>query len=330
MSEPPQDAGRALAAELMKLPTSYHVIHGAKRDVERGSIACLIIGPTGVWVIDAGDDVGEFVAVGGTLVNGSEPITPRLEAVSSNARYAREVLGVDANPVMCFADAKLPRSAQMVGRVRVVETSALADLIMAGQMILLPEHVQRTLERVGDWLRRPPGNQVSSSSRPPRTFAPPVEPRRRSRRIRVDRTRARSVVTSVLLLAALMAVCTFAVYAAIYLSGDDDPVPTTPTTTAVELTGADFLTVAATCPEAGGGYRLVPERTGSWSGRTGVTAVVDGQARVLGQFGPSDPMPAVAGVGPAATVGFDIQIIDGMGEGGTTYHSDITTPPSPC
>lgn len=158
----------ATALELMKLPREYHVIHGLKKGAGTTDIDQLVIGPTGVWVIDSKQDIGVFTAGKGTLWNGKYPINTKIAAVEDQAKYARDVLDVPTNAVLCFVQAELPRPAQMVGRVRVIQLDALAEHIMAGQITMLPNQIQATLERVGDWLRGPPTPRVETTRAPRR------------------------------------------------------------------------------------------------------------------------------------------------------------------
>lgn len=323
------DGERATADELMKLPTTFHIIHGLKKGPGRGDIDHLVIGPTGVWVIDSKNDAGELTAGKGTLWNGRYPITNKVEAVEAQARYAREVLGADTNPVLCFVQAKLPRPAQMVGRVRVLELGSLSEHIMAGQVTMLPEHVQAAVERVGDWLRRPPatGSATPGSSRRPAgssSLAPPPMP---SAIVRNRRSPLVSLVAGLLVLALLVGACSLAIAAFTTASRNLASSSDTTTTT---LVGPGYLAVQVDCPAPNGGHRLNPRVRNSPSGPIRVSAIVDGTPQYLGEFVNGQPLPPIEGMAPATTVGFDVQLVDAVGQGGPSYRVDVTTPATPC
>ena len=65
---------QATAAELATLPSSYRVFHGLKIGSTKGDIDHLVIGPTGIWVIDSKAWSGALTEGKGMLWRGATPI----------------------------------------------------------------------------------------------------------------------------------------------------------------------------------------------------------------------------------------------------------------
>ncbi len=333
------DGERATADALMKLPSTYRIIHGLKVGAGKGDIDHLVVGPTGVWVIDSKNDAGEFTAGNGTLWKGKYPISQKVESVEAQARYARFALGVDANPVLCFVQAKLPRPAQMVGRVRVVELDALAQHIMAGQTLMLPQHIEGTVGRVGAWISRPP---IMPTSVPP--VRPEPAPRSRSRRSgppqsvppaserggsgnRRRRSPLTALVSGLIAIVLVVGACSVALVMA-GKAAENLTERTRATTTT--LVGAGYLKVDIDCPAPNGGHRMKPRSIAELGDEIRVSATINGAAQYLGQFRSYQPIEPIRGLAPNTTVGFDIQLVDDVGQGGPSYHLDITAPATPC
>lgn len=320
------DGERATAAELMKLPPSFHIIHGLKKGPRNGDIDHLVIGPTGIWVIDSKNDSGVLTANKGTLWNGRYPISKKVDGVEDQARYANFALGMDVNPVLCFVQAQLPRPAQMIGRTRVVELGALSHHIMSGQTTMLPQQIQLAVERVGEWIRRPPAMGQRPPSSPPatahrlRSVPTPAEQQNGSKLAPL----AGILLTIVVLVGACGVVAMLA-----KRSGGSVGLSTTNATSTTLPAGARYIRVEIECPVPGSGFEVRP-RTTINADRVNLSATVNGVPQYLGQFRVYEPIEPIRGLGPGSAIGFDVQLVDDLGQGGETHHFDITTPPSPC
>ncbi|MFN8051042.1 MAG: nuclease-related domain-containing protein [Acidimicrobiales bacterium] len=330
---------RSTADELLRLPYGYHVIHGLKKGQSNADVDHLVIGPTGVWVIDSKAWHGQLTAGDGTLWRGRHPIRKEISSVEQQASYARNVLGFDVNPVLCFVGTKLPRPAQMVGRVRVVELPALIEHLTAGQITMLPEHITAALERAGRWRQRPPtiprASATPSIKRERRRKAAdvPRKSNRANRPTRASSTAIRKASTQLFGLALRAAVLVIAVvilaaiYKAVERSGTDLFTPSSTTTT---LVGPGYLSVSVSCPAPNGGYRLVGHPKPPLGEKIRVSATIDGAPHFLGEFSTYMTAPPIERVPPSTSTGFDIALVDAVGQAGASYHIDITTPATPC
>ncbi len=147
---------RATSEALSDLPSSYRVAHGLKIGTTKADIDHLVIGPSGVWVIDSKNWSGSLSAGKGTLWRGRRPIRREVASVENQAAYAQSVLGLDTNPTICFITTRLPRPAQMVGRCRVVSLDVLVPYIEATPTVLTPEQVDAAWTKVEAWAVKPP------------------------------------------------------------------------------------------------------------------------------------------------------------------------------
>ena len=98
------DGERATADALMKLPSTYRIIHGLKVGAGKGDIDHLVVGPTGVWVIDSKNDAGEFTAGNGTLWKGKYR-SPRRSS-PSRRRHAMPASLSASTPTRCCASCR--------------------------------------------------------------------------------------------------------------------------------------------------------------------------------------------------------------------------------
>ncbi len=157
---------RATAAALDQLPSTYCVAHGLEmrsgKGRANGDVDHLVIGPTGVWVIDSKAEAGGLKGGKGTLWNGRYPITDKVEKVVKQAEYAAVVLQVPTNPMLCFTQASLPRPHQVVGTVQVVSLDVLVSHIQLGEAVLSAAVVDRLFKRVLAWSAEAPAVDLAA------------------------------------------------------------------------------------------------------------------------------------------------------------------------
>ncbi len=101
----------------------------------------LVIGPTGVWLVDGVAGEGEYLYVDGTLTNGSVDLRDSMRVAEKRATAIGEILQLPASAVVCLPDAQLARPAQLIDRVRVAEPAALTTLIGGATVQLTPHQI---------------------------------------------------------------------------------------------------------------------------------------------------------------------------------------------
>ncbi|MBK6669735.1 MAG: NERD domain-containing protein [Actinobacteria bacterium] len=339
---------RATAAELATLPPTYRVVHGLKVGKTKADIDHLVVGPSGVWVIDTKSWAGRLTEGKGMLWRGRTPIRREIESVERQAEYARQVLSLDTNPVLCFVGTELPRAAQMVGRTRVLSLPALVHHITSSTAVLNAPQVDAAGRLAQRWLANPPpvevrapGRSRDAEQRPPAATAVGARPSRRNR----SGARPAAGCLARLLLALVVLVALLAALGASRqfldrIAKSGHATTTTPfaqpggsasgSTGSPPTTVPDYFKAEVSCPEANGGY-TVKGRVAFLRGfALRVTASLGGEQRFLGEYRSFQPAEPLTGVPPNTTAGFDIQLVDQAGQQGTPYHIDIVTPAAPC
>lgn len=122
-------AGEVATARLLQsLPESrWAVMHDLAVPGSRANIDHLVIGPTGVWVIDTKTRRGEMCRGLRTLRFGGRPLDT--EPVVFEARVVSDRLGVRARPVVAVHGADLHRRGVRSRGVRVVAAAGLVRLV---------------------------------------------------------------------------------------------------------------------------------------------------------------------------------------------------------
>lgn len=125
--------GEALAAErLRQLPPLFTVLHDLQVPGSRANIDHLVIGPAGVFVVDA-KHYSQPLRVGDGMVwRGRHPIRKELDLVTWEAAQAATVLGVPVHPVLCFVGSELPVPTVDLPPVRVTTDAGLVPAILTG------------------------------------------------------------------------------------------------------------------------------------------------------------------------------------------------------
>lgn len=364
VSDRPEPPGRVTGSALAALPPTFKIVHGLKQAPPGRPIDQVVIGPTGIWVVRTPESSGAFEVRDGVLHDEQGSVHDLLDVVEGQAIAARERLGFDANPVVCIVgDQPLLRSAQMVGRVRVVTAAAIAEHIRSGPVTLGLHDIEIATERAEGWKIRPyraASPAVSASVDPVDRLGPSrsasvsaevrsvlsrswsrSRPASRIRRRTVEEAARRPVVPAPVAtnptrrrLASLATVVVFVallVGAGAVLTQPDafaswfgsDPTTTTPPPR------PRYVTVAVECPSPGAGYELDPTVAAA-SPRVRVSATVGRTSRYLGEFDASLPVPPITAVPSGFTTRFDIQPLDDSGTVTDSYRLSIETPTTPC
>ena len=317
---------------LKSLPTDYTVFQGLRVGPTGGDIDHLVVGPTGVWVLDTKRWTGRVTVSNGELYQGGSARTKHLVDLHGQAEYAGSVLGTPVNAVMCFVDTDLDRDAQMVGRSRVMTLDGFMRHLAEQPRQLSSADISRIAERADSWFEHPPERRIP---RPPRE--PPVAtsvarspgaaptgsiPRRLGRRLA---SRSAQLIVALIFLAFVADVIRSLSHVRI---GTGTATSTT-TTTASATAAPNDLRVSIDCPVAGKGF-LINGRT--QNGATiRVSAAIGGlPMQYVGELREYGRMNPIRGVGPNQSIGFDVQRVNEVGQGLDTYHFDVSTPANPC
>jgi hypothetical protein len=341
---------RTTERALMALPPTYHIFHGLKTARSGSDIDHVVIGPSGIWVVDTKDWSGVAEVRDGDLKCGRYSRANHVDSVQRQATLVRERLGFDAAPMLCFVGELRPRPAMMIGRVRLVTVDSIAAHIRAGTITMGEDDLRTAIDRARSWKERP--QQFAAKPAPPVATAPTRRGARSSARPPVvappdltppnlRRTSGPSTLKRLgLALCLLAAVGTVigALDSRRHAADDRDADVTDSAAVGTSLTGTPsgpaptpgFLRVSIDCPVPGGGYELDSRVPASAPGSVRVSATIAGVPRYLGEIPRFTHAPAITGVGPGATTGFDVQSVDDAGQGGASYHLDIVTPTVPC
>jgi hypothetical protein len=129
---PEPDAGRwqrgaqgevATAQLLARLPRRYVVMHDRRGWAMAGNIDHLVVGPTGVWVVDSKVRRATLRVHRGRVWAGQEPID--VAPVAAQARRVEQALGVPVGAVIAVHGQGLRRRGKRVGGVRVLPAPRL-------------------------------------------------------------------------------------------------------------------------------------------------------------------------------------------------------------
>jgi len=146
---------------LSRLPQEFHVFNGL--GFYAGDVDHIIVGPTGVFVVETKNHSGTISLRGGRLCRNGELLNHDfVRQVTSEAMYVKGRLKPQVpchvRPLVVFARAKV-RVRTAVEGVRVVALSSLIDAIVGREPSLSPEDIRRYTERLE-------GLDIAVASRP--------------------------------------------------------------------------------------------------------------------------------------------------------------------
>lgn len=129
---------------LSELPSEFHVLHGI--DFYRGDIDHIVIGPTGVFVVETKSHGGTVGVRHGRLCRNGQPLDRGyMRQAKLEARYVQDVLapaGVQSvQPMLVFARAKV-RAGKPVHGVRICALASLRTALEDGPPTLSSEEVK--------------------------------------------------------------------------------------------------------------------------------------------------------------------------------------------
>lgn len=140
------------AAALATLPASaFVVLHDRRKPWSRANIDHVVIGPTGVWVVETKNYEGSLSVRDGELWIAGRRKTAFIDQVKGQAGAVSTVLGgVPVLPIICIhrADFPLLSRPELCG-VRIVGPNGLLDAIRRSPVVLRPDEVAN-LARLAD------------------------------------------------------------------------------------------------------------------------------------------------------------------------------------
>ena len=122
----------AVARVLGDLPDEFVVLHDLNVPGSKANVDHLVIGPTGVHMIDAKHWSGRLTAGAGTLWRGTTPIRRECSTAAWEAQQMSNAVGRAVQPIICFVGTALPEAVQQCDGVTVCESDALLFLVRDG------------------------------------------------------------------------------------------------------------------------------------------------------------------------------------------------------
>jgi hypothetical protein len=263
------DGERRTAEQLDSLGPGFVVLHDLHVPGSDANVDHLVLGTSGVFVVDSKAYSGPFSERSGTLWSGSHPVRREVDTVEFIGSRVSAFLGVPVRTVLCFTDAPLPRRVVELGATVAVGLDGVRSAVATGAQTLSAEDVERLGRRAGQ-LREPvqrpaltapdlasprapavrpaaPRAAPSASKRSVTAASRPAGPRRGGRK--PTPSVASLVVRLVVLVVGIVVVLPAVLRGC---SGARPGVPGAPTTTA-EATGP-AVTLQFACPGPGQGY----------------------------------------------------------------------------
>jgi hypothetical protein len=141
-------AGEIVTAALLESLSRkrWVVLHDLALPGSRANVDHLVIGPTGVWVVDTKAYRGRVVARRRQVLVAGAPM--RTAAVCWEAQVVSRLLGVNARPVVAVHARGLPRRGRRVSGVRVLPAGRLLRRLRRGQH-LWPRLGRRGVRELG-------------------------------------------------------------------------------------------------------------------------------------------------------------------------------------
>ena len=125
--------GEAAAADKLRdLPPLFTVLHDLQVPGSAANIDHLVIGPSGVFVVDAKRYSQPLRVADGMVWRGRYSIRKELDTVTWEAAQAASVLGVPVHPVLCFVGSTLSDAVIDIGSVRATTDAHLIPAITSG------------------------------------------------------------------------------------------------------------------------------------------------------------------------------------------------------
>lgn len=142
------------AAALAWLPPAYTALHDLRLPGSPTNIDHLVIGPTGVFLVDTKVYDGTVRYGNGTLWRGRFPLRRELELLAVEGQRIGAVLDAPVVTAMCFAEGELPRRQLVLEGVRIMTPAELLPFVADRAATVPPHEVERLVQEAGRLARR--------------------------------------------------------------------------------------------------------------------------------------------------------------------------------
>lgn len=321
------------AAALRALSPEYHVFHTITIGSGGADIDHLVIGPTGVWVIDSKFENYPYSVRNGQLKSGTKPRDLVITKVEEYAALARHRLGVDTNATISVVGEFTTGPAAMVGRVRVIDHRYLAGHILNSPRVLSEDRVRHLAQGAEEWKNNPARHFQdnkrfrSQQSQRTRRLSPvppplPAPPRPASGPVTTSGDKSDANAGGCLKAIGVIVLALFAI-GAITSAAEQFGFSASPTTTEApfesesgeSVAGAEAtvpeapleldleqLEIEFVCSELNGTYWMRLRIADMSAGQVHVSVSVSGVEQYLGEYRWGEPIEAIANLGPSTPI----------------------------
>ena len=316
-----------VARHLEELPAGFFTFHDLSIAGSRANVDHVVIGPTGVFVIDAKHYGGSLHEGNDMLWRGKFPIRHECETVAWEASKICDQLGHPVTPVLCFVGTCLPRPIHQIGQVAVCSADAVQSLVTHQRTVLTEPQIRQMCGVLRPSLRTSPSQKVVAA----RQRQPANRQRQPAKRNGAKKS----------LGAAGSLVCLVAAVAVVMIAYPSSNTPTTASPAAKPAAIAPVVTplpftgpiLEFTCPTPGGGWvgtvKITDPRPDPrgfdmwWRG-------LDGQWTYWGMLAPPGSQPySLNKLSPSAVVAIKAGR-DGMSAVDQAVEASFTVPPTVC
>jgi Nuclease-related domain len=146
--------GEVATAEVLRaLPAEFVVLNDLPVPGSNSNVDHVVVGPTGVWVIDTKEWTGRISNGDGMLRRGNTTLHDELRTATWLADVVGDVGECHPRAVICVGGASLPEPRQEIRKVHVVARCELVALISDARVTLSAKHVDKTVERLRAGMR---------------------------------------------------------------------------------------------------------------------------------------------------------------------------------
>lgn len=164
---------RAVSEALSALPDGFTVLHDLDIPGSRANLDHVVIGPSGVTVVDAKAYSGRLTAGSGTMWKGRYPIRKECATVSWEADQLASHLGVPVSAALCFVGTGLPAPVTALSDAIVCSPEGLLRHLKSAPRTLGPQEIEALVLRAAQLLRSGP---ISTSAASAPTASTPNQP----------------------------------------------------------------------------------------------------------------------------------------------------------
>ena len=144
---------QATAHELCRLPPSFVSLHDLSVPGSNANADHLVIGQSGLFMVDSKVASGRVPTRDGTLWRGRYPMRREFDTIRFEASRLANHLGVTVTPVVCFAAGELDRPDQVVDGIRVLQLDRLVpalaeprhDALAAADVVRIADAARRLM-----------------------------------------------------------------------------------------------------------------------------------------------------------------------------------------